>query len=217
MNRLEFLAKMRNTLEKGGLPEDDIKDALSYYEEVFLDAEEGNGAETMGDPESIARDILMEAGIHADGDAQLPPEEIKPESYSSGSTGTAHYSESSAPKKSGSNMLLKLILIVLTFPIWMPVLIVVVVLLFVVIVVVLALVFSFLAAGIAALLGGIRLLFEAPFSGMMMAGGGLVITGLFVLIAGPVLKKFVPATINIFRNIIDRIGDEFRNGGRKNG
>lgn len=114
-------------------------------------------------------------------------------------------------------MLLKLILIVLTFPIWLPVLIVVVVLLFVLIVVALSLVFSFFAAGIAALFSGVHLLFTAPFSGMMMTGGGLIIMGLFILIAGPVLKKVVPGLINIFRNIIDRVGDEFRKGGKNNG
>ena len=38
MNKREFLTKMRNRLEQFGLPHDDINDALSYYEEIFLDA-----------------------------------------------------------------------------------------------------------------------------------------------------------------------------------
>lgn len=224
MNRLEFLARMRKSLEQGGLPEDDIKDALSYYEEVFFDAGEDHEidtAESMGEPEEIARDILIESGLHPDGDAQFPPEEIKPaERSSEGSTDSTAYTgaAASAPKKaSNGNLLLKLLLLVITFPVWLPILIVVVVLLFVVVVVAFSLVFAFFAAGVGILLSGFRTMFEAPFAGIMMIGGGLFITGLFVLIAGPVLKRFIPGAINMFRSIIDKMGDALRNGGRKNG
>ena len=38
MNKLEFLTRLRNSLERGGMPVEDINDALTYYEEVFMDA-----------------------------------------------------------------------------------------------------------------------------------------------------------------------------------
>ena len=66
MNKLEFLTRMRNKLESGGLPAEDINDALTYYEEVFLDAGFGKEEETaasIGLPEDIAADILRESGI----------------------------------------------------------------------------------------------------------------------------------------------------------
>ncbi|MCR5020940.1 DUF1700 domain-containing protein [Ruminococcus sp.] len=72
MNRLEFLTSLRYNLEKGGLPREDIEDALSYYEEIFLDAGYGSDeqtAQTLGDPETLAKEILVENGIHPDGDA----------------------------------------------------------------------------------------------------------------------------------------------------
>lgn len=223
MNRLEFLARMRKRLEQGGLPEDDINDALSYYEEVFLDAGEDHEidtAESMGEPEDIARDILIESGIHPDGDAQFPPEEIKTAERSSEADvhdTTSAAATGTSSKSSGISTLIKLLILVLTFPIWLPILILVVVFLFVIIVVAFSLVFGFLIAGVSIIFGGIRTLFEAPFVGMMMLGGGLLVVGLFVLIAGPVLKRFIPGAINLFRSVIDKLGDALRNGGRKNG
>ena len=37
MNKVEFLTRLRNRLENGGMSADDINDALTYYDEVFLD------------------------------------------------------------------------------------------------------------------------------------------------------------------------------------
>ena len=38
MNRLEYLTQLRRSLEDGGLAEDEINDAMGFYEEIFLDA-----------------------------------------------------------------------------------------------------------------------------------------------------------------------------------
>ena len=38
MNRLEYLTQLRRLLEDGGLAEDEINDAMGFYEEIFLDA-----------------------------------------------------------------------------------------------------------------------------------------------------------------------------------
>ena len=37
MNRLEYLTQLRRLLEDGGLAEDEINDAMGFYEEIFLD------------------------------------------------------------------------------------------------------------------------------------------------------------------------------------
>ena len=37
MNRLEYLTQLRRSLEDGGLAEDEINDAMGFYEEIFLD------------------------------------------------------------------------------------------------------------------------------------------------------------------------------------
>ena len=46
MNRLEYLTRLRRLLEDGGLAEDEINDAMGFYEEIFLDAGAAHEAET---------------------------------------------------------------------------------------------------------------------------------------------------------------------------
>lgn len=57
MNRLEYLTQLRRSLEDGGLAEDEINDAMGFYEEIFLDAGAAHEAETaanLGSPEELA-------------------------------------------------------------------------------------------------------------------------------------------------------------------
>lgn len=57
MNRLEYLTQLRRSLEDGGLAEDEINDAMGFYEEIFLDAGTAHEAETaanLGSPEDLA-------------------------------------------------------------------------------------------------------------------------------------------------------------------
>ena len=66
MNRLEYLTQLRRSLEDGGLAEDEINDAMGFYEEIFLDAGTAHEAETaanLGSPEDLANKILQDSGI----------------------------------------------------------------------------------------------------------------------------------------------------------
>ena len=66
MNRLEYLTQLRRLLEDGGLAEDEINDAMGFYEEIFLDAGAAHEAETaanLGSPEELANKILQDSGI----------------------------------------------------------------------------------------------------------------------------------------------------------
>ena len=72
MNRLEYLTRLRRLLEDGGLAEDEINDAMGFYEEIFLDAGAAHEAETaanLGSPEELANKILQDSGIHPQGDS----------------------------------------------------------------------------------------------------------------------------------------------------
>lgn len=72
MNRLEYLTQLRRSLEDGGLAEDEINDAMGFYEEIFLDTGAAHEAETaanLGSPEELANKILQDSGIHPQGDS----------------------------------------------------------------------------------------------------------------------------------------------------
>ena len=205
MNKLEFLTRLRNSLERGGMPAEDINDALTYYEEVFMDAGFGKEEETaasMGMPEDVAVNILRESGI-------TPPPPPVPQNI-------APAPQPQKKKPSGGAIAASIIIAVLTFPIWLPILIVAVVMLFVIIVVLFSLVFAFIAAGIGLIIGGFALIFEIPSVALMALGAGFIITGLVILMCKPVFGAAIPACGRGIKKLFAWVGGLFKKGGKEN-
>lgn len=209
MNKLEFLTRLRNSLERGGMPAEDINDALTYYEEVFMDAGFGKEEETaasMGMPEDVAVNILRESGI-------TPPPPPAPAPAQN-----MNFAQQPQQKKkpSGGAIAASIIIGVLTFPIWLPILIVAVVMLFVVIVVLLSFVIAFIAAGIGLIIGGFALIFEIPSVALMALGAGFIITGLVILMCKPVFGAAIPACGRGIKKLFAWVGGLFKKGGKEN-
>ena len=214
MNKLEFLTRLRNSLEKGGLPKDDINDALTYYEEVFLDAGFGKEEETaasMGTPEDVAVNILRESGIHVNPAPVMPPQSSDGQNSSNNNSAAQPVKEVSAGR-----WLLRIFLAVITFPIWLPVLIVVCALLFAFIVVVFSLVFAAAVTAIALIVGGIATIFESPFLALMFIGAGLVITGIVLLVCKPAFGSAIPACGRAVKRFFSWIKGLFKKGEKEN-
>jgi uncharacterized membrane protein len=290
MNRLEFLTSLRYNLEKGGLPREDIEDALSYYEEIFLDAGYGSDeqtAKTLGDPEALAKEILIENGIHPDGDAAFEVgearrvpfedaqdvafEEVGKENteknnssynYGYGYTGTentssyANNSQYASSQTSGiffdaatkanqvlggaineakdafnrsfndptmttaqrttrNNTLLKIILLIVTFPLWIGVVAAVGGVLFSILAALFAIVIALVAGGFSMVISGIVNLFGYTPEGIMMIGIGMIMLGIFGLVARPgfaVIRRLAGACVNSMRSIFGKI---FGKGGQR--
>lgn len=281
MNRLEFLTSLRYNLEKGGLPREDIEDALSYYEEIFLDAGYGSDeqtAQTLGDPETLAKEILIENGIHTEGDAayevgearrapfddvqDVAFEEVGKEkneqnsSYNYGygytanentnTTGNGQYTSAATSgiffdaatkanqaiggaineaknafersfndhtmtaeqKTTRNNNFAKILLVIVTFPLWIGlvaglggVLIGLVAALF-------SIIIAFVAGGVSMIGTGIAGLFEFPPAGIMMIGIGMIMLGIFGLVARPGfvgIRKLAGAFIHGIRRLFGKI------------
>ncbi|MBR5684291.1 MAG: DUF1700 domain-containing protein [Ruminococcus sp.] len=213
MNKLEFLTRLRNSLEKGGLPKEDINDALTYYEEVFLDAGFGKEEETaasMGSPEDVAVNILRESGIHVDPAPVMPPQNTGAQSFNNNAAAQP------VKKTSGGTWALRILIGVLTFPIWLPVLIVICSLLFTIIVVVCSLVFAAAVAAIALIIGGLATIFESPFLALMFIGAGLVVTGIVLLICKPAFSSLIPACGRAVKRFWNWIMSLFKKGEKEN-
>ncbi|SFC30473.1 DUF1700 domain-containing protein [Ruminococcus albus] len=282
MNRLEFLTSLRYNLEKGGLPREDIEDALSYYEEIFLDAGYGSDeqtAQTLGDPETLAKEILIENGIHPEGDASFevgaakraPFEDVQDVAFEevgkenteqngsynygygyTGSENTAHTNNSQygSSQTSGgiffdaatkvnqaldgalhsareaydrnfndptmtaeqrttrNNSLLKVLLIIVTFPLWIGVVATVGGLLFGLVAALFGIVIALIAGGFSMVIMGIKLLFTVPPAGIMTIGLGMIFLGIFGLVAKPGfagIRKLAGKFINGFRGLCGKI------------
>lgn len=214
MNKLEFLTRLRNSLEKGGLPKDDINDALTYYEEVFLDAGFGKEEETaasMGSPEDVAVNILRESGIHVNPAPVMPPQDSNGQNFSNNSIAAQPVKSVSAGR-----WLLRVFLAVITFPIWLPILIIICALLFALIVVVFSLVFAAAVTAIALIAGGIAAIFETPSVALMLIGIGLIITGIVLLVCKPAFNAVIPACGRAVKRFFNWIVGLFKKGEKEN-
>ncbi|MBR4703098.1 MAG: DUF1700 domain-containing protein [Oscillospiraceae bacterium] len=164
MNREEFLAALRAAL--AGLPEADIESSVEYWAELIDDrVEEGlseaEAVSALGSPEEIAREILLDAPM-----TKLVKAKMK-------------------PKRSLRGW--EIALIIIGFPLWLPVLLAVgavilavYVSLWSVIVALFSVVLAFAAGAPAAVIGGF--VFLRGLGGALLGvGAGLVCAGLAIL------------------------------------
>lgn len=230
MNKVEFLTRLRNRLENGGMSADDINDALTYYDEVFLDAGFGKEEETaasMGSPEDVAVDLLRESGIHVNPSHAMPPQRTDIPQNNQGfayqnaqgafQNGYAYAQPAPQPKKKSAGFTAAMVIAaILSFPIWLPILITVVAILFSLIVVAFSLIIALVATAGGLLFGGIVCLFEAPPVGMMILGVSIFLIGLIILICKPVFKSVIPGIGKAIGRFCNWLVGLFKKGGKTN-
>lgn len=198
MNKIEFLTRLKNSLEKNGLPQEDMDDALNYYEEIFMDAGFGRDdetAESLGSPEVIAEGILRENGIEIN-------------NINDFTKSTNVQQNVTIVQKSSSDTALKIVLLILAFPIWFPIVVVIFSLLIALFAVIFGLGIAFVATSIAMLFSGIMILFESPALALMGIGIGLVGCGItFFILCG-----LVPASLKLFKKFFSALKGMFKKG-----
>lgn len=196
MRRLEYMTILRQKLIDGGLSNDEVNDALEFYEELFLDAGYENEEKTamnLGDPEKLAAQILAENG--AVGFVKQPEPKIDDVIDNRGQQ--QQNSAASAPVDPGydiapDNRKTALIIIVLaTSIIWAPILFGLTAAAFGIAIGLTAAIFAIGVSGIGVLVVGGVTAFQAPPVGILMMGIGIFMIGLGVLIMVPFIKLVV--------------------------
>ena len=196
MTKAEFLAELRSAIS--GLPEADIEKSLDFYSEMIDDrVEDGLSEEeavaALGSIEEIKTQILKDIPI-----TKIIKEKVKPKRSLSG---------------------LEITLLIVGFPIWLPLLISVAAVIFSVyvtlwsVIVVLYSVDLVLFAGaIAGVLGSIPILFIGNISAaLLLLGGGLVCAGLGILwifVCVGATKAIVWLTKVFFKSLFIGKGDK---------
>lgn len=201
MNKIEFLTRLKNSLEKNGLPQEDTNDALNYYEEIFMDAGFGRDdetAESLGSPEAVAEGILRENGIEIN-------------NINDFTKSTNVQQNVTIVQKSSSDTALKIVLLILAFPIWFPIVVVIFSLLIALFALIFGLGIAFVATSIAMLFSGIMILFESPALALMGIGAGLVGCGVTFFI----LRGLVPASLKLFKKFFNALRGIFKKGDKK--
>ena len=192
MTRIEFLGELSRRLYR--LPKEELDNVLSYYDEIFLDAgieNEADTAEKLGSIDDIARQILIDNNIAPDGEPDYfvgqSGAACKEKMYNSGGHNADNMGNGYNSCR-GMSIGIKLLILVLTFPIWLPVLITVVSVAFSLIVAAVAVIFGLCVAGVACFVTGIAGLFYEPLSALITIGIGFVICGLMGIIGMPFFR-----------------------------
>lgn len=130
--------------------------------------------------------------------------------YSGSSNYGNHNYTDSGREKDGSGNILRILLIIVTFPIWFPIVVTVLSIAFAVIATLFGLIFglgvtgvSLIGAGVILFLAGLTEL-ATPFYGLAAMGGGLVVLSigmLITIVVGFLCKKVVPVMVNGFVNL----------------
>lgn len=207
MNRLEYMTKLRRILEDSGMQENEINDAMQFYEEIFLDAGAEHDSETaqnLGTPEELAKKII------ADSDSPKKPEFIMDSVINND-----NQTQSIAPQQNydTSSVLVKLLIAVITFPIWFSVLVTVLSLVFAFFVTVFSIAIAFVGAGVGCTIGGIIALFSAPPIGLIVLGSGLILIGLAGFVFIPMMKFIWHTAVRFVNWLVSFVRKIFRVGG----
>lgn len=164
MSKQEYIHQLKAKLK--GLDEKEIEDAITYCEEYFDDAGEGN-------EEQVIKDL----GTPGKFAAQLKAESIIREE------------ETGTKKKNSAFRNFWIVLIGLcALPLAFPILLVVAIILFTVFIIALSLLFALVVSAFAIITSGFPLLvnaflhLDAPGNALIAAGGGLFCIGLALLL-----------------------------------
>lgn len=211
MKRLEYMTILRQKLVDGGLSNDEVNDALEFYEELFLDGgyeNEEKTAQNLGDPEKLAAHILAENGSIV----TVKPAEDMEDAYDNTN---ANAQQTPPPVNNGYDIApdnrKKAIVIILlvTAIVWVPTLFGLAAGAFGLMIGILAAIFAIGAAGVGLLVSGVVSMFTAPPVGLLLFGTGMFLMGLSVLIMVPVVKgltalakKLINLIVKGFRKIM---------------
>ena len=180
MNKKEFIALLREKLE--GLPVSEVKKSIDYFSEMIDDRlEEGMSEEEavaeMEDIDEIVRKVTYDVPLPV-----LMKEKLKTKS---------------------SPSLLTIILLIVGFPVWGPLLFVGLVIVASFFVVILALLFAIVVTIIALIIGGIISIIFSPFrimfgiaNALANFGIGAIVVGLGILLINP-LKEVAKSLIEV--------------------
>lgn len=183
MTKDEYLSILRKELQ--ALPHDEQTEAMNYYRNYFEDAGDENTAsviEELGAPEKLGAYIRSNF-------ACVPGKSPYAREKGEGA-GEDRKKRVIADKANGINMLLLILLLTFTFPIWGPIVLGLFAAAFGIIAAIIAVMFAgviaaaaLFVAGIAVVVVGISFFFSTPLIAVLGLGAGLFLLG-FALLCG---------------------------------
>lgn len=211
MRRLEYMSILRQKLVEGGLSSEETNDALEFYEELFLDGgyeNEEKTAQNLGDPETLAKQILAENGAVGFVRPDYKMDDVIDPTRPEASQAQPARDYDIAPDNRKKALL---ILVICTSFVWVPLGIGLLAGAFGIAIGISAALFSIGCVGIGLLVSGAITLFQAPPVGILLIGTGLFLIGLGVLVFMPFCKFAVGLFKKFFSWLIRSLKKLFNN------
>lgn len=204
MDKYEFISRLENALSR--LSTDERSAAVTYYKELFEDAGSNKEEElirNLGTPEEIAENIICESGM-----VNVIDADYREESDKLKSDFQIDNSQNVMKKRDNTKIILIILIIILTFPLWIGF----VAAAFGIFIAFIAVAFSLMIAtggvGIALLCAGAATVFVSIGSGLLLMGIGLICLGLLILVVIPIFKlviklagKIINGAVNLIRSV----------------
>lgn len=195
MNRQEFMNRLEYLLR--GIPASEREDALAYYNDYFDEAGAENEYQViqeLGSPEAVAEKILADLQQETD------------------------WSTREKKKMSTSTKILIVVLLVLTFPLWIGIVaglfgLIVGLLgaIFGIVVGFVGAAFGLIVGGVACIIGGIACLLTVPVDGLVSISVGAILAAVGILLAVPCvwcvgvwLPNWIKALVRWIKGFIQR-------------
>ncbi|WP_428768282.1 DUF1700 domain-containing protein [Treponema sp. HNW] len=206
MTKDEYLSLLRKELQ--ALPHDEQEEAMNYYRSYFEDAGDENTASViaeLGAPEKLGAYIRSNFAC-VPGKSPYVREK-----------GEGGKKRAAADKANGINMLLLILLLTVTFPVWGPVVLGLLAAALGIIVAIIAVIFAgviaaaaLFVAGIVVVVTGISLFFSAPLIALLGLGAGLFLVGLALLCGIIFIRICTKILPSVMRGIVKVCSLPFR-------
>lgn len=216
MTRQEYLAELRENLSS--LPTAERDSALVYYEEFFEDADDDDEAiKTLGSAKSVAESIIADQNRTEKSTTEYvpaKPAEVKKEETPKTETAPTYFDGNGEGKKeksqkSTSDKVLMIVLLVLTFPIWISILAVAFGIFVAVLSALLGIIIAFVAMSVTLVImglitfgTGIPTVFISPVAGVVLFAIGALSFAIGMFISIPTLWLCAEGIPALFRWII---------------
>lgn len=189
MDKYDYIDNLKANLSD--LSEDERISAINYYKELFEEAGSENEQDLiqrLGSPQELAANIIRESGMVAVTSASSENSANTDDKFSFEKKTN---NTNSAKNKSNNDIILAIILIVATFPLWIGLVGAAFGIIIAIISVIFAVIVSLGAISISGIIVGIITLFTSPATGLIYIGIGLISTSIIFLCLVPFWKLAV--------------------------
>ena len=201
MDRSEYIIALRSYLGSKGMQPSDIEEAIGFYGDIIMEGSDED-FQRLGSVEKLGNEILAQSGIFVGGEGSYQMESAFVPGQESSTFAPPVDDVAAQAKRNG---LLIIILIIVTFPIWIGFVMGILGTMFGIFVAFIVLIAVFTIGGGALAVEGIIQMFRIIPVGLTLCGAGLVMIGVCGLTFIPLFRLFIRFIVWVFKTVFGQL------------